>query len=43
MGVDITPHFETLSVVDPPVREAGIKVDNVDSLVDKLKDHGFVK
>lgn len=43
MGVDITPHFETLSVVDPPVREAGIKVDDVDSLVDKLRDHGFVK
>lgn len=43
MGVDISPHFETISVVDPPVREAGIKVDDVDSLVGKLKEHGFVK
>jgi len=42
MGVDIAPHFETLQVVDPPVREAGIKVDDVDGLIGKLKDHGFV-
>lgn len=43
LGVDIKPRFETISVVDPPVREAGIKVDSVDTLVEKLKEQGFVK
>ena len=43
MGVDITPHFEVLEVVDPPVREAGIKVEDVDSLISKLQEQGFIK
>ena len=43
LGVDIKPHFETLSVQDPPVREAGIKVDSVDSLLDALKQQGLIK
>ena len=41
LGVDITPRIVTLSVEDPPVREAGIKVETVDDLVTKLKDKGF--
>ena len=41
LGIDITPRVETLSVEDPPVREAGIKVETVDDLVAKLKEHGF--
>lgn len=43
LGVDISPHIEVLETVDPPVREAGIIVEDVDALVTKLKEQGFVK
>lgn len=39
-GVDITPRLVTLKVSEPPQRQAGIKVANVDELVAKLKDMG---
>ncbi len=42
LGVDVSPRIEILSVEDPPVRQAGIKIENVDDLVGKLKEHGFV-
>ncbi|EDV25763.1 uncharacterized protein TRIADDRAFT_37485 [Trichoplax adhaerens] len=42
LGVDISPRTETLSVEDPPVRQAGSKVEDVSELVEKLKSHGFV-
>jgi len=42
LGVDTSPHFEVVEVVDPPVRAAGIKVDDVDSLVGKLKELGRI-
>ncbi|PFX15724.1 Electron transfer flavoprotein subunit beta [Stylophora pistillata] len=41
LGVDVSPRVETQSVEEPPVREAGIKVETVDDLVGKLKDQGF--
>ena len=41
LGVDTTAKIEVLSVEDPPVREAGAKVADVDELVGKLKDKGF--
>jgi len=41
-GVELKPHFEVLEVADPPVREAGIKVEDVDSLLGKLKEAGRV-
>lgn len=41
LGIDIAPRIETLTVEDPPVREAGIKVETVDDLVAKLKEQGF--
>jgi len=41
LGVDVTPRIEILEVVDPPVREAGQTVADVDELVGKLKDKGF--
>jgi len=41
LGVDITPRIEVVKVEDPPVREAGIKVGDVDELVTKMKDKGF--
>lgn len=41
-GVDLSPRFDVISVVDPPTREAGIKVESVDDLISKLKDAGVV-
>ena len=40
-GVDIAPRLKTLTVKEPPVRSAGIKVPDVDTLVNKLKDMGI--
>ncbi|MBW8753914.1 MAG: electron transfer flavoprotein subunit beta/FixA family protein [Sphingomonadales bacterium] len=39
-GVDIAPRLKTLKVSEPPVRQAGIKVADVDALVAKLKEMG---
>lgn len=41
-GVDITPRQEIVSVEDPPVRQAGQKVESVEELVTKLKEAGLV-
>jgi len=41
LGVDTTPRIEVISVEDPPVREAGAKVADVDELIGKLKDKGY--
>jgi electron transfer flavoprotein beta subunit len=41
-GVDIAPRLKTLKVSEPPVRQAGIKVADVDALVAKLKEMGVV-
>jgi electron transfer flavoprotein beta subunit len=42
LGVDLTPTIEVLSVEPPAEREAGIKVESVDELVDKLKNEAKV-
>jgi electron transfer flavoprotein beta subunit len=42
LGVDVTPRITTLSVAEPPKRGAGIKVPDVASLVDKLKNEAKV-
>ena len=39
-GVDIAPRLKTPNVSEPPVRQAGIKVEDVDQLVTKLKALG---
>ncbi|GFM30409.1 electron transfer flavoprotein subunit beta/FixA family protein [Novosphingobium sp. PY1] len=39
-GVEIAPRLKTLKVSEPPVRQAGIKVPDVDALVAKLKEMG---
>ena len=39
-GVDTAPRLKTLKVSEPPVRQAGIKVADVDALVAKLKEMG---
>ena len=41
-GVDITPRLKTLKVAEPAARVAGIKVADVDALVEKLKELGVV-
>ena len=42
-GVDIAPRLETLKVVEPAKRTAGIKVGSVGELVEKLKALGVAK
>jgi electron transfer flavoprotein beta subunit len=42
LGVDVTPRIKTLSVAEPPKRGAGIKVPDVATLVDKLKNEAKV-
>jgi len=41
-GVDVSPRLTQLTVEDPPQREAGIVVESVDELVDKLKNEAGV-
>uniref|UniRef100_A0A0K8TSS5 Electron transfer flavoprotein subunit beta n=1 Tax=Tabanus bromius TaxID=304241 RepID=A0A0K8TSS5_TABBR len=43
LGVDTSARIEILSVEDPPVREAGAIVPDVDTLIAKLKENGHVK
>ena len=42
LGVDIAPRLVTLKVEEPPKRQAGIKVDSVATLVDKLHKEAHV-
>ena len=42
LGVDVTPRLTTLKVVEPPARKAGVKVDSVADLVEKLKNEARV-
>ncbi len=41
-GVDLTPHIEVLSVTPPATRKAGVKVETVAELVDKLRNEAKV-
>ena len=41
-GVDISPRLKILKVVEPPKRQAGIKVESISELVDKLKNEAGV-
>jgi len=42
LGVDLKPRLKTLKVTEPPKRSAGIKVADVATLVDKLKNEAKV-
>ncbi|MEQ8408624.1 MAG: electron transfer flavoprotein subunit beta/FixA family protein [Gammaproteobacteria bacterium] len=42
LGVDITSKVKTLSVAPPPERTAGVKVESVEELVNKLKTEAKV-
>ena len=42
LGVDATPRLAVLKVVEPPKRQAGVKVANVAELLEKLRDEAGV-
>lgn len=42
LGVDITPRLKIKNVVDPPVRQAGDKVPDVSTLMEKLAEKGHL-
>jgi electron transfer flavoprotein beta subunit len=42
LGVDVKPRLQTLKVVEPPKRKAGIKVPDAKALVDKLRNEAKV-
>jgi electron transfer flavoprotein beta subunit len=42
LGVDVTPRLTTISVAEPPVRKAGIKVPDVATLIEKLRTEAKV-
>ena len=42
LAVDVTPRIKTLKVEPPPVRQAGVIVETVEELVDKLKNEAKV-
>ena len=42
LGVDAKPRLKTLKVVEPPKRSAGVKVPDVATLVEKLKNEAKV-
>ena len=41
-GVDTTSRIKVLKVIEPPKRQAGVKVESVAELVDKLKNEAGV-
>ena len=42
LGVDVTSRLKTLTVTEPPAREAGVIVESVTELIDKLKNEAKV-
>lgn len=42
LGIDFTARLSIIEVNDPPVRKGGIKVANVDELIEKLKNEAKV-
>ena len=42
LGIDVTPRLQTLKVVEPPKRKAGVKVADAKALVDRLRNEAKV-
>ena len=42
LGIDTKPRIDQIKVEEPPKRKAGIKVANVEELVQKLKNEAKV-
>ncbi|KAF2875053.1 hypothetical protein BDV95DRAFT_665680 [Massariosphaeria phaeospora] len=39
-GLDVPPRLKTIKVTEPPPRQGGVKVDDVDGMISKLKELG---
>ncbi|PSN74636.1 electron transfer flavo protein, beta subunit [Corynespora cassiicola Philippines] len=39
-GIESQPRLKTIKVTEPPTRKGGVKVDDVDSMISKLKELG---
>lgn len=42
LGLDISPRQKQIKVTDPPVRQAGQKIETAEILVEHLKKQGLV-
>ena len=42
LGIDVSPRLKILKVTEPPSREAGVIVENVTELIDKLRNEAKV-
>jgi len=42
LGIDLAPRNTVVKVEEPPVRKAGVFVENVDALIDKLRNEAAV-
>ena len=42
LGIDVTPRLNVLEVTEPPARDAGVRVESADELIDKLKNEAKV-
>lgn len=42
LGVDVSPRIKIMSVEDPPTRQAGVILPDVDALIGKLKEGGHI-
>ena len=42
LGIDIKPRIKQIKVEEPPARQKGVMVDNVEELVHKLKHEAKV-
>lgn len=42
LGVDTSPRIQVVSVEDPPTRQAGTILPDVDTLISKLKEGGHI-
>ena len=41
-GINVSPRVNILKVIEPPKRQAGIKVESIEELVEKLKSEAGV-
>ncbi|MBT6441723.1 MAG: electron transfer flavoprotein subunit beta/FixA family protein, partial [Alphaproteobacteria bacterium] len=42
LGIDVTPRLTLVKVAEPPAREGGVKVEDVQQLIDKLRNEAKV-
>ena len=42
LGVDVSPRLTTLRVDEPPKRKAGVRLPDIKTLVDKLRNEAKV-